>query len=222
MSRCVGVCVMLLRSEALAGDALGGRGRRNTLDRGAPQQPGRRSHPRSLPCGSWLSICAGCLYPQQQHCRRRGRFSTCRLTVLAAITVCPGFLAIVKAIVVSRNAHLCIPHIDFHSQHRSDFSQSLSCNGCRFITCFVTVFATVIALTKDLADIEGDRQYNIQTFATRLGPNRLALLGAHLRTSRRCDADESCFYKLTLGRHQNSSLLGVILLTAGQHWMCWR
>lgn len=47
----------------------------------------------------------------------------------------------------------------------------------RFITCFVTVFATVIALTKDLADIEGDRQYNIETFATRLGPNRLALLG---------------------------------------------
>jgi homogentisate solanesyltransferase len=41
----------------------------------------------------------------------------------------------------------------------------------------VTVFATVIALTKDMADIAGDRQFNIQTFATQLGANRLALLG---------------------------------------------
>lgn len=43
-----------------------------------------------------------------------------------------------------------------------------------FITVFVTIFATVIALTKDLADIEGDRQFKIDTFATRLGPERLA------------------------------------------------
>lgn len=41
----------------------------------------------------------------------------------------------------------------------------------------MTVFATVIALTKDMADIAGDRQFNIQTFATQLGANRLALLG---------------------------------------------
>jgi hypothetical protein len=45
---------------------------------------------------------------------------------------------------------------------------------------FVTVFATVIALTKDMADIAGDRQFNIQTFATQLGANRLALLGGSL------------------------------------------
>lgn len=66
-------------------------------------------------------------------------------------------------------------------------SHTVRCKGCgltsvsvlarRFITVFVTVFATVIALTKDLADIEGDRQFNIQTFATQLGANRLALLG---------------------------------------------
>ncbi len=48
----------------------------------------------------------------------------------------------------------------------------------RFITCFVTLFATVIAITKDLADVEGDRKYGIQTFSTRLGTRRVAFLGA--------------------------------------------
>lgn len=48
---------------------------------------------------------------------------------------------------------------------------------CRFITCFVTVFATVIALTKDLPDVVGDRQHGIQTFATMLGAPRLTALG---------------------------------------------
>ena len=33
----------------------------------------------------------------------------------------------------------------------------------------MTLFATVIALTKDLPDIEGDRQFGIDTFATRMG-----------------------------------------------------
>lgn len=49
---------------------------------------------------------------------------------------------------------------------------------CRFITCFVTLFATVIAITKDLADVEGDRKYGIETFSTRLGTRRVAFLGA--------------------------------------------
>ena len=52
--------------------------------------------------------------------------------------------------------------------------------ACRFITCFVTVFATVIALTKDLPDVVGDRQHGIQTFATMLGAPRLTALGASL------------------------------------------
>lgn len=47
----------------------------------------------------------------------------------------------------------------------------------RFITCFVTVFATVIAITKDLPDIEGDLKFKIDTFATRLGKQNLARLG---------------------------------------------
>ena len=38
-----------------------------------------------------------------------------------------------------------------------------------FITIFVTTFATVIAITKDLPDIEGDLKYKIETFSTRLG-----------------------------------------------------
>eukprot|EP00878_Enallax_costatus_P039914 GHUV01045853.1.p1 GENE.GHUV01045853.1~~GHUV01045853.1.p1 ORF type:complete len:384 (+),score=94.96 GHUV01045853.1:361-1512(+) len=46
-----------------------------------------------------------------------------------------------------------------------------------FITCFVTMFATVIAITKDLPDIEGDRANNISTFATRLGVKNVSLLG---------------------------------------------
>lgn len=46
-----------------------------------------------------------------------------------------------------------------------------------FITAFVTVFATVIAITKDLPDVEGDKANNITTFATRLGVRNVAMLG---------------------------------------------
>eukprot|EP01026_Neomeris_dumetosa_P063614 TRINITY_DN6039_c0_g2_i1.p2 TRINITY_DN6039_c0_g2~~TRINITY_DN6039_c0_g2_i1.p2 ORF type:complete len:265 (-),score=33.81 TRINITY_DN6039_c0_g2_i1:175-969(-) len=49
-----------------------------------------------------------------------------------------------------------------------------------FITCFVTVFATAIALTKDLYDIEGDKQFNINTMATKLGVENMARLGTGL------------------------------------------
>lgn len=38
-----------------------------------------------------------------------------------------------------------------------------------FITTFVTLFAVVIAVTKDLPDVEGDVANGIETFATRLG-----------------------------------------------------
>lgn len=49
-----------------------------------------------------------------------------------------------------------------------------------FITCFVTVFAVVISITKDLADIEGDRKFNIETFATRMGVKGVSYLGSGL------------------------------------------
>ena len=54
---------------------------------------------------------------------------------------------------------------------------SAGLSGCRFVTSFVTVFATVIAITKDLPDVEGDRRYNIDTLATRFGPRVIAFTG---------------------------------------------
>ncbi|XP_054811097.1 homogentisate solanesyltransferase, chloroplastic isoform X1 [Prosopis cineraria] len=47
-----------------------------------------------------------------------------------------------------------------------------------FITTFVTLFALVIAITKDLPDVEGDRKYQISTFATKLGVRNIAFLGS--------------------------------------------
>ncbi|EED89476.1 tocopherol polyprenyltransferase-like protein, partial [Thalassiosira pseudonana CCMP1335] len=43
-----------------------------------------------------------------------------------------------------------------------------------FIARFMTAFATVIAVTKDLPDIEGDKAYNISTFATKIGVPKIA------------------------------------------------
>lgn len=43
-----------------------------------------------------------------------------------------------------------------------------------FITCFCTVYAVVIAVTKDLPDVQGDLENNIQTFATRFGVGKVA------------------------------------------------
>jgi homogentisate solanesyltransferase len=47
-----------------------------------------------------------------------------------------------------------------------------------FITVFVTCFASAIAITKDLPDIEGDKKYGIRTFATAMGVQRIAWLGS--------------------------------------------
>ncbi|XP_031478605.1 homogentisate solanesyltransferase, chloroplastic [Nymphaea colorata] len=49
-----------------------------------------------------------------------------------------------------------------------------------FITIFVTVFALVIAITKDLPDVEGDRKFQISTLATKLGVRNIAFLGSGL------------------------------------------
>lgn len=43
-----------------------------------------------------------------------------------------------------------------------------------FIARFMTAFATVIAVTKDLPDIEGDKAFQIDTFATKVGVARIA------------------------------------------------
>jgi 4-hydroxybenzoate polyprenyltransferase len=59
------------------------------------------------------------------------------------------------------------------------------------------VFATVIALTKDLPDVVGDRQHGIQTFATILGAQRLTALGARFNPQ-----VERQHLSLPLGGHQ--------------------
>jgi homogentisate solanesyltransferase len=43
-----------------------------------------------------------------------------------------------------------------------------------FIARFMTVFASVIAVTKDLPDVDGDRAYGISTLATKVGVARIA------------------------------------------------
>jgi len=43
-----------------------------------------------------------------------------------------------------------------------------------FLARFMTVYASVIAVTKDLGDIEGDRKGGIETFAMRYGPKVVA------------------------------------------------
>ncbi|MCO5581139.1 hypothetical protein L7F22_035016 [Adiantum nelumboides] len=54
------------------------------------------------------------------------------------------------------------------------------CPPILFITTFVTIFATVIAITKDLADVKGDRQFQISTFATKLGVRNITFLSSGL------------------------------------------
>lgn len=51
-----------------------------------------------------------------------------------------------------------------------------------FLAVFMTVFACIIALAKDLPDVKGDRVEGVETFASRIGPERMvkfvvALLG---------------------------------------------
>jgi homogentisate solanesyltransferase len=43
-----------------------------------------------------------------------------------------------------------------------------------FMSTFMTVFASIIAVTKDLSDIKGDRQYNMSTFASTYGVPTIA------------------------------------------------
>jgi homogentisate solanesyltransferase len=43
-----------------------------------------------------------------------------------------------------------------------------------FIARFMTMFATCIAVTKDLPDIEGDKAFQISTFATQVGVPKIA------------------------------------------------
>lgn len=46
------------------------------------------------------------------------------------------------------------------------------------MTCFCTIYAIVIAVTKDLPDMKGDLENDIDTFATRYGPGKVSLAAA--------------------------------------------
>ncbi|ONM23680.1 Homogentisate phytyltransferase 1 chloroplastic [Zea mays] len=43
-----------------------------------------------------------------------------------------------------------------------------------FATCFMCCFAAVIALFKDIPDVDGDRDFGIQSMTVRLGPTESA------------------------------------------------
>ncbi|XP_056842374.1 homogentisate solanesyltransferase, chloroplastic-like [Raphanus sativus] len=63
-----------------------------------------------------------------------------------------------------------------------------------FITSFVTLFALVIAITKDLPDVEGDRKFQISTLATKLGVRNIAFLGSGLLLVNYVSAISLAFY----------------------------
>ena len=51
------------------------------------------------------------------------------------------------------------------------------------LTAFIVVFSIVIAVFKDIPDIEGDRQFNITTFTVRLGQKRVYALARIILTA---------------------------------------
>eukprot|EP00252_Welwitschia_mirabilis_P006067 TRINITY_DN16762_c0_g2_i2.p2 TRINITY_DN16762_c0_g2~~TRINITY_DN16762_c0_g2_i2.p2 ORF type:complete len:166 (+),score=25.84 TRINITY_DN16762_c0_g2_i2:874-1371(+) len=63
-----------------------------------------------------------------------------------------------------------------------------------FITSFVTLFALVIAITKDLPDVEGDRKFQISTLATTLGVRNITFLGAGLLLANYVGAISAAIY----------------------------
>lgn len=64
--------------------------------------------------------------------------------------------------------------IELSGMMRVGFSAPQWSSAIAFITFFVTVFAAVIALAKDLPDIRGDVEHGISTFATKIGVRKLA------------------------------------------------
>jgi homogentisate solanesyltransferase len=57
-----------------------------------------------------------------------------------------------------------------------------------FISSFMTLFASVIAITKDLPDIEGDVKYNITTLASKYGVKAVSRLATGLLCAAYCTA----------------------------------
>ncbi|CAM6090826.1 unnamed protein product [Calypogeia fissa] len=89
-----------------------------------------------------------------------------------------------------------------------------------FITCFVTVFATVIAITKDLPDIEGDRKFNISTFATKMGVRNISFLGAGLLLANYVGAIVAAIY-LPQSFNRKVMIPAHAILAAGLVYQTW-
>lgn len=89
-----------------------------------------------------------------------------------------------------------------------------------FITTFVTVFATVIAITKDLPDIEGDKKFNISTFATKMGVRNISFLGAGLLLANYVGAIVAAFY-LPQAFRRNVMVAGHAILGLSLIYQTW-
>ncbi|KAJ8426286.1 hypothetical protein Cgig2_016205 [Carnegiea gigantea] len=82
----------------------------------------------------------------------------------------------VRAIIVQIAFFL---HIQMHIFGRpAVFSRPLI-----FATAFMSFFSVVIALFKDIPDMEGDRIFGIQSFTVRLGQKRVSILDLYFTTS---------------------------------------
>lgn len=97
----------------------------------------------------------------------RARRGACRV----AFSQCQQVHASCRPAAMHLHARLlaCMSHKPPRCLHLFCRTPSSLCPPRSFITAFVTLFATVIAITKDLPDIEGDKQFGIETFATRMG-----------------------------------------------------
>ncbi|HLO48698.1 MAG TPA: homogentisate phytyltransferase, partial [Kamptonema sp.] len=84
------------------------------------------------------------------------------------------------------------------------------------LTLFVLVFTFVIAIFKDIPDMEGDRQYNITTFTLQLGKQSVFNLSRWVLTV--------CYLGMTVGgviwlRDVNAAFLGIThLIALGLMW----
>ncbi|KDO43839.1 hypothetical protein CISIN_1g0208383mg, partial [Citrus sinensis] len=81
----------------------------------------------------------------------------------------------VRAVVVQLAFYL---HMQTHVYRRpAVFSKPLI-----FATAFMSFFSVVIALFKDVPDLEGDKTFGIRTFTVRLGQKRVSVLDLYFST----------------------------------------
>lgn len=86
---------------------------------------------------------------------------TKRNPILAGLTI-----AIVRGFLLNFGVYFAVRHA---------IGQTFVWNPkVQFVARFMTIFASVIAITKDLPDTEGDRANNIETFATKVGVQNIA------------------------------------------------